>query len=106
MMPYRAPVMDTMFLLQKVLDFNLVTESERQKEVTVDLCAAILGEAGRLCEEHLVQLNKVGTRLWFSQIHRPAPLSRNESRDVDLPDSPVRVTGKSLDLTLGHQRLQ
>lgn len=58
-MPYRAPVPDYQFLLDQVVGFSQVTNTDRFAEATPDMIEAILSEAGRLCEEvmHPVQRN-------------------------------------------------
>lgn len=59
-MPYRAPAFDFAFLLDHVVDFNLVRATERYKEATEETTTAILSEAGKLCEEVLAPLQRVG----------------------------------------------
>ncbi|ANT61646.1 acyl-CoA dehydrogenase [Salipiger sp. CCB-MM3] len=59
-MAYRAPVAEFTFLLDKVVGFDAVTATERHAEATPDMVAAVLGEAGRLCDEVLAPLNRAG----------------------------------------------
>ena len=59
-MAYKAPVSDFEFLLTEVLGFDRVTATERYAEATPDVVQALLTEAGRLCEEVLAPLNRVG----------------------------------------------
>ncbi|CAJ0850963.1 acyl-CoA dehydrogenase [freshwater sediment metagenome] len=57
---YRAPVDDTMFLLNDVLQFQRFNNLKGFADVTPDLVAQILSEAGKLCEEALAPLNQSG----------------------------------------------
>ena len=59
-MPYRAPVDDFRFIFDHVVDLAQVTATDRFAEATPDLVAAILTEAGKLCEERLAPLQRVG----------------------------------------------
>ena len=59
-MPYTAPVDEFRFILDHVVPFNEVAATERFSEATPDMVAAILTEAGRLCEEVLAPLNRAG----------------------------------------------
>ena len=59
-MPYAAPVSEIRFILEHVVPFALVTETERYSDATPDTVAAILSEAGRLCNEVLAPLNRAG----------------------------------------------
>ena len=59
---YRAPVDDTLFLLNDVLQFERYGNLPGFADVTPDLVAQILSEAGKLCEEVLQPLNRVGRR--------------------------------------------
>ena len=59
-MPYRAPVAEFEFLLSHVTGFDRVTATERHAEATPDTVRALLTEAGRICEEVLAPLNRVG----------------------------------------------
>jgi len=59
-MSYRAPVDDFRFILGSVVDFAQVAATERFAEATPDLAAAILTEAGKLCEQVLAPLQRVG----------------------------------------------
>ncbi len=59
-MTYRAPVREYQFLLDSVVGFDRVAASERFAEADGDLTGAILNEAGRMCEEVLAPLNRVG----------------------------------------------
>ena len=59
-MPYRAPVADYRFLMDHVVGFDAVAATDRYAEATPDLVEAILGEAGKLCEEVLSPLQRAG----------------------------------------------
>jgi alkylation response protein AidB-like acyl-CoA dehydrogenase len=59
-MPYRAPVADFAYLFDHVVDFGQLTKTEKFAEATADMTQAILGEAGRLCEEVLAPLRRAG----------------------------------------------
>src|SRR6056297_1231291 len=59
-MPYRAPVSEYKFLFDHVIGLHQVTATERFAEATPDMTAAILTEAGRMCEEVLYPLQRAG----------------------------------------------
>ncbi|RBI85723.1 acyl-CoA dehydrogenase [Rhodosalinus halophilus] len=59
-MPYRAPVADYRFVLEHVAGFPQVAATERFAEATPDVVAAMLTEAGRICEEVLAPLQRSG----------------------------------------------
>lgn len=59
-MPYRAPVADFRFLFDHVVGFGQVSETDRFAEASADMVDAILGEAGRLCEEVMAPLQRAG----------------------------------------------
>ncbi len=59
-MPYRAPVDEYRFLFEHIVGFGNVIATERFAEASDDLTAAILGEAGRMCEEVLSPLQRNG----------------------------------------------
>lgn len=59
-MPYRAPLADFRFLLSEVVDFAQVAATERFAEATPETVEAVLGEAGKLCEEVLAPLQRSG----------------------------------------------
>ena len=59
-MPYRAPVTDYQFLFDHVVDLATVTATERFAEADKDVTDAILTEAGRMCEEVMYPLQRVG----------------------------------------------
>jgi len=57
---YRAPVDDTLFLLEEVLHFQRYGNLKGFADVSPDVIGQILGEAGKLCEEALAPLNQSG----------------------------------------------
>jgi Acyl-CoA dehydrogenases len=59
-MPYAAPVADIRFLLDKVLGYDRLAETETFAEAGADVTEAILGELGRLCDGVLAPLNRNG----------------------------------------------
>ena len=59
-MPYRAPVSDFAFLMDHVVGYSQVSDTERFAEASPDMAQAILGEAGRMCDEVLSPLNREG----------------------------------------------
>ncbi|MDA3859383.1 MAG: acyl-CoA dehydrogenase family protein, partial [Roseovarius sp.] len=59
-MPYRAPVEEYQFLFDHVVDLEKVAATDRFAEATPDMTAAILAEAGRLCQDVLYPLQRPG----------------------------------------------
>lgn len=59
-MPYSAPVADYLFIFNKIVNFKQLTQEDRFSEVTMDLVAAILEEAGKISTEVLAPLQRVG----------------------------------------------
>ena len=59
-MPFRAPLEEYRFLFDKVVGFSQVSETHRFAEATPDLVETILNEAGRLCEDVMAPLQRVG----------------------------------------------
>jgi len=74
-MPYRAPVAEFEFLLAHVAGFARVTATDRHAEATPDTVRALLTEAGKICQEVLAPLNRVGdahpTRLENGKVRTP-----------------------------------
>ncbi len=61
-MPYRAPLSDFKFLYGHVVGLEQVAGTALFAEATPDMVEAILAEAGRLCQETLAPLNRVGDK--------------------------------------------
>ena len=59
-MPYQAPVQEYKFLFDHVVRFDKVANTARFKEATPDMVEAIMGEAGRMCQDVLAPLQSVG----------------------------------------------
>ncbi len=59
-MAYRAPLKDFQFLFDHVVGLSQVAETDLFSEATGDVTAAILTEAGRLCEDVLAPLQRKG----------------------------------------------
>ncbi len=59
-MPYRAPVSEFSFLLDKVVGFSRVQGTDRFAEATPDTVSAVLTEAGKLCDEVMAPLQRAG----------------------------------------------
>ncbi|MEE9428178.1 MAG: acyl-CoA dehydrogenase [Paracoccaceae bacterium] len=59
-MTYRAPLSDFQFLFDHVVGLKQVAATELFADASPDLTTAILSEAGRLCEEVLAPLQRVG----------------------------------------------
>ena len=61
-MPYRAPLSDYEFLLDHILGYDRLTETDRFSDVPRETATAILTEAARLAETTLAPLNRAGDR--------------------------------------------
>lgn len=59
-MTYRSPVSDHQFLLDHVVGFPALAQTERFAEATPDLVEAILSEAGKMCDEVIAPLQRNG----------------------------------------------
>lgn len=59
-MPYRAPLTELRFVLDHVAGFAQVAATPRFAEASPETVAAVLAEAGRLSEETLAPMNRVG----------------------------------------------
>lgn len=97
-MPYRAPVEDFQFLFDHVVGLDRVTATDRFAEATPDVTAAILSEAGKLCEEVLAPCNAPATcipRNWKTVSCAPAPAlpraTRRLPRAAGSPSPPIQT---------------
>jgi acyl-CoA dehydrogenase len=59
-MPYRAPVAEFLFCLEHVVGFDRVAGDRAFRRGDARDVAAMLTEAGRICEEVLAPLNRAG----------------------------------------------
>ncbi|MBN8290896.1 acyl-CoA dehydrogenase [Rhodobacter sp. NTK016B] len=59
-MPFTSPVADVRFLLDKVLGYDRLAETDTFAEAGADVTEAILSELGRLCDEVLAPVNRNG----------------------------------------------
>jgi acyl-CoA dehydrogenase len=59
---YKAPVDETLFVLNDVLHVERHNNLPGFAEATPDLASAVLGEAAKFCEDVLVPLNRVGDK--------------------------------------------
>ena len=57
---YRAPIEDSLFILNDVLNVQRYNNLPGFADATPDMIEAILGEAGKMAEEILQPLNVVG----------------------------------------------
>ena len=61
-MPYRAPLSEFQFLYAHVVGLEQVSGTGLFADASADMVEAILAEAGRLCEETLAPLNRMGDK--------------------------------------------
>ncbi|WP_417249746.1 acyl-CoA dehydrogenase [Celeribacter sp.] len=59
-MAYRAPVDDTLFILNSVVDYHRVSATERFEDADFDTVSAVLHEAGKLASDVVAPLNRGG----------------------------------------------
>ena len=59
-MSFKSPTRESLFILNNVVGFSQVAETDRFSEASTDLVEAILSEAGKLCDEVLAPLNSAG----------------------------------------------
>jgi alkylation response protein AidB-like acyl-CoA dehydrogenase len=62
MSTYEPPIAESLFVLEEVLNFASYGQLPGFGDVSGDLLAQILGEAGRLCKETLHPLNAIGDK--------------------------------------------
>ena len=61
-MPYRAPLSEFQFLYAHVVGLEQVSGTALFADASADMVEAILAEGGRLCEETLAPLNRMGDK--------------------------------------------
>ena len=61
-MPYRAPLSEFQFLYAHVVGLEQVSGTALFADASADMVEAILAEAGRMCEETLAPLNRMGDK--------------------------------------------
>jgi len=59
---YKAPVDDVMFLIEDVFHLERYANLPGFADASPDVIAAVLGEAGKFCEQVLTPLNRIGDR--------------------------------------------
>ena len=59
-MPYRAPLADIRFILEKVVALDTVAATDRFAEATPDLAEAVLTEAAKLCDTVMAPVQRAG----------------------------------------------
>ncbi len=59
-MPYRSPVSEFQFILDKIVGFDEVTQTEKFAEASSDVVDAILNEAGKLCDDAIAPVQRNG----------------------------------------------
>ncbi len=59
-MPYRAPTNDFQFLLDHVIGYDQIAQTDLFSEAPADVAQAVLQEAAKMCEEVLAPLNRAG----------------------------------------------
>ena len=111
---YRAPVEDSLFVLNDVLQVQKYNNLPGFADATPDMIEAILGEAGKLAEEVLHPLNEVGDRqgcTWHEDHTVSTPEGFKEAYDLysesgwgSLP-FPEEYGGQGLPATL-HSAVQ
>ena len=59
-MPTRAAVSEFEFILDNIIDYEEIIQTSRFKDANAELVSQILNEAGRMCDDVLSPLNRVG----------------------------------------------
>ena len=59
-MTFRSPVSEYEFLLNQIVGFDRVAATERFSEASDDMVSAILTEAGKMCDEVMAPLQRMG----------------------------------------------
>lgn len=57
-MPYHAPANDFQFILEHIVDYSRVMQTNRFSDVDIDIVSAILAEAAKLSSDVIAPLNK------------------------------------------------
>ena len=57
---YKAPLADIRFVLEDLLDVGQLAGLPGYADATPDVLIAVIGEAGKLCEDVLAPLNQPG----------------------------------------------
>ena len=78
-MVYRACTEDYEYILKHVVNYDLVSKTDKFSEASHETVSAVLVEAGRMCEEKLSPLQRIGCLLYTSPSPRDATLSRMPS---------------------------
>ena len=60
LMVYRACTEDYEYILKHVVNYDLVSDTDKFSEASYEIVSAILAEAGRMCEEKLSPLQRIG----------------------------------------------
>jgi alkylation response protein AidB-like acyl-CoA dehydrogenase len=79
---YKAPVDDVLFLLDDVFHLERFANLAGFADASPDAVAAILGQAGKFCEEQLVPLNPVGDRQGCRRLDDGSVLTPDGFRDA------------------------
>ncbi|MEO0487176.1 MAG: acyl-CoA dehydrogenase [Pseudomonadota bacterium] len=59
-MPFRSPVADYDFIFDKIVPLEPLSATERFEDAQPDVVSAVLSEAGKLCDEVMAPLQRVG----------------------------------------------
>ena len=57
---FKAPLEDIQFILEEIIDFDQLKETEKYAHISSDLVKTVLEEAGKLCENEIFPLNQSG----------------------------------------------
>ena len=59
-MPFRAPVSEYEFILQHVVDYEIVARTPKFQDASLDVVDSILNEAGKMCNEVMAPIQRNG----------------------------------------------
>ena len=59
-MTFQAPVQDYDFVLKHIVDFDQIQATDRFADASDDVAVAILTEAGKLCDDVIAPLQRIG----------------------------------------------